>query len=206
MKPWRAAYSLTQLLEQVNTAHPRRSKASDGVIGDTAHAQSQSDHNPDLLGVVHALDLTNDPAHGLDSSALADELVRSRDSRISYVISDRRICSRTVSPWKWRPYAGADPHTSHVHLSVSIGPGADDRRLWQLVPGAAPTPHRPAGRPVLRDGSHGADVGFVQRFLGIPDDGVFGPQTAQAVIRYQRMRGLVPDGIVGPATWRALLS
>ncbi|WP_416674040.1 peptidoglycan-binding domain-containing protein [Egbenema bharatensis] len=34
--------------------------------------------------------------------------------------------------------------------------------------------------------------------------GYFGPQTQEAVIRFQQDRGLVPDGIVGPATAQAL--
>ncbi|NLM21892.1 MAG: LysM peptidoglycan-binding domain-containing protein [Peptococcaceae bacterium] len=35
-------------------------------------------------------------------------------------------------------------------------------------------------------------------------DGIFGPQTELAVIRFQRDRGLTPDGIVGPHTYNAL--
>ena len=35
-------------------------------------------------------------------------------------------------------------------------------------------------------------------------DGVFGPQTRNAVISYQRNSGLVADGIVGCNTWRSI--
>lgn len=52
--------------------------------------------------------------------------------------------------------------------------------------------------------SRGAAVRLLQRKLGIPADGVFGPQTAAAVKRFQAARGLTVDGVVGPATWAAL--
>jgi peptidoglycan hydrolase-like protein with peptidoglycan-binding domain len=55
-----------------------------------------------------------------------------------------------------------------------------------------------------RVGSHGGGVRELQRALGVPADGAFGPQTAQAVRSYQRRHGLVADGVVGPRTRAAL--
>ncbi len=50
----------------------------------------------------------------------------------------------------------------------------------------------------------GTSVSDLQRALGIPVDGTFGPQTARAVRRFQRRHGLTADGVVGPSTWAAL--
>ena len=50
----------------------------------------------------------------------------------------------------------------------------------------------------------GSSVAALQRALGIPADGIYGPQTRRAVRRFQRAHGLTADGIVGPATWAAL--
>ncbi len=62
------------------------------------------------------------------------------------------------------------------------------------------------GERVLRVGSRGPDVGWVQQRLAVlPVDGVYGPLTAAAVATWQREHGRVlADGVVGPATWRAL--
>jgi peptidoglycan hydrolase-like protein with peptidoglycan-binding domain len=48
------------------------------------------------------------------------------------------------------------------------------------------------------------DVRALQQALGVPADGVFGPQTQRAVKRYQRRHGLTVDGVVGPQTRQAL--
>jgi Transglycosylase-like domain/Putative peptidoglycan binding domain len=57
---------------------------------------------------------------------------------------------------------------------------------------------------VVKRGDRGQAVRSVQRALGIPADGVFGPQTQRAVRQFQRRKGLVVDGIVGPQTRTAL--
>src|SRR6187402_3266533 len=57
---------------------------------------------------------------------------------------------------------------------------------------------------VVKRGDRGSAVRSIQRQLGIPADGVFGPMTERAVRRFQRRHDLVADGIVGPLTRGAL--
>jgi peptidoglycan hydrolase-like protein with peptidoglycan-binding domain len=57
---------------------------------------------------------------------------------------------------------------------------------------------------IVKRGDRGSAVRQIQSRLGIPADGVFGPQTERAVRRFQRAKGLVVDGVVGPQTRRAL--
>lgn len=44
----------------------------------------------------------------------------------------------------------------------------------------------------------------VQQALGVGVDGIYGPRTRAAVVRFQRTNGLVADGIAGPQTLAAL--
>lgn len=133
--PWRVAKSLAKLRVQVNQKAPGRSKASDGAIGDPAHRSRASDHNPhirhDGVGVVSAVDITHDPQHGCDAAAIATSLLESRDPRVKYIIWNRRIAASYAvdghAAWTWRPYSGRNPHSHHVHISVSA-----ERRLYDL--------------------------------------------------------------------------
>jgi hypothetical protein len=50
----------------------------------------------------------------------------------------------------------------------------------------------------------GSGVVALQQALGIPADGIYGPQTRRAVMRFQRANGLLVDGIAGPQTLGAL--
>jgi hypothetical protein len=125
---WRLANSLHLLREQVDALYPGRDKSSDGSIGDERHQATKSDHDPTAAGVVQAIDITHDPAHGLDARKLAETLVASRDPRIKYIISNAQIISAKVSPWVWRPYSGTNAHRHHAHISVD-----DDPRLYDDV-------------------------------------------------------------------------
>jgi Transglycosylase-like domain/Putative peptidoglycan binding domain len=52
--------------------------------------------------------------------------------------------------------------------------------------------------------SQKVSVKAIQRALGIPADGIAGPQTRRAVKAFQRANGLTVDGVAGPATLAAL--
>ena len=53
---------------------------------------------------------------------------------------------------------------------------------------------------VLKVGSRGEEVRALQRVLNVGADGVFGPGTKAALIKWQKANGLVADGIAGAAT------
>jgi hypothetical protein len=59
---------------------------------------------------------------------------------------------------------------------------------------------------MLKEGSKGQDVKKLQQLLGLKKDGLFGPATKKAVIRFQLGRNLSADGIVGNDTWTLLLT
>lgn len=56
----------------------------------------------------------------------------------------------------------------------------------------------------LKQGMRGDDVKALQAAIGVPQDGIFGPQTAAALKQFQQSRGLSADGIAGPQTWGAI--
>ena len=130
------ARSLAQLRAEVNTRWPKRSKVSDGWIGDASHQARKSDHNPDWdapdarRGVVRALDITT-------ADVDVDLLLKhtTNDSRVAYVIYNRRIYQHRNG---WQPYNGSNPHTNHVHVSIAHTATAENEtKLWF---GSASTP------------------------------------------------------------------
>jgi peptidoglycan hydrolase-like protein with peptidoglycan-binding domain len=54
---------------------------------------------------------------------------------------------------------------------------------------------------ILQRGLAGEPVKILQRKLGVPDDGQFGPGTEKALKEYQQKNGLQVDGIAGPDTF-----
>lgn len=140
-RPWRLARAITALREEVNRQAPNRSKASDGTIGDAAHRTRDSDHNPWIedgsTGVVSAIDITDDSGGGCSAETLAQSLQSGRDSRVKYVIWNRRIMSSYAhdgtAPWVWRSYSGSNPHTKHIHISLNSGKDDyDSTAPWRI--------------------------------------------------------------------------
>ena len=104
------------------------------------------------------------------------------------------------------PPVGRKPSRLHVGLlslaasvALSAAPGAAPAFADDPTAGAGGVATASA-EVTLRKGDRGRAVRRLQRKLGVPADGVFGPQTARAVRRFQRRNGLTADGIVGPMT------
>jgi hypothetical protein len=124
-----------QLREQIDDSFPDRDRKSDGWIGDAAHSNRKSDHNPDPSnGVVRAIDVDKDfdsrPSTG---AYLADQirLCAKKDKRISYIIYAGKIAS-AKSLWRWRTYSGINSHHAHIHISFTKK--GDQNGRWFDIP------------------------------------------------------------------------
>ena len=111
-----------QLREQIDDSFPARDRKSDGWIGDAAHANRNSDHNPNPInGIVRAIDVDkNLDTRASTGAYLADQIreCAKKDKRIAYVIYSGRIAS-PKSLWRWRTYNGINRHDHHIHISFT---------------------------------------------------------------------------------------
>jgi hypothetical protein len=124
--------ALDALRSEFNRNFSRRDKSSDGWIGDAAHQNSNSDHNPDANGIVHAIDVDEDlRAPGATMRECVEHVVAEhragRDNRLTYVIYERTIWSASRD-WQPRDYDGSNPHDKHAHFSAKKG--ANSRRSF----------------------------------------------------------------------------
>ncbi|MDR6212186.1 hypothetical protein QE364_003917 [Nocardioides zeae] len=156
-KNWRPARSIDTIRAEVNAAAPKRSTRSDGTVGDLAHSNRDSDHNPNEAGVVRATDLTHDPAGGLDCNQLMDELAAKLGTHPAlgpgaYLIWNRQIISTDRLAEGWRRYYGVNGHTKHCHVSVARRASGYDstQRFGVLVP-IVRLPASPSLRGLLED-------------------------------------------------------
>lgn len=211
---WKLAPSLVALFDESDARWPKRDRSSDGSIGDRAHAARKSDHNPGARSLVHAGDFDSS---GIDVDNFLSVVIG--HPAVWYVIHKGHIWSKTYG-WRKRVYTGSNPHNGHIHVSILSTPAAEKKTQWfkDKAPKPKPVEPKPApeepkgngpgytpGNRVLSYKDRGSDVALLQRFLGIPDDGIFGAHTLRHVKRYQSMRGLAVDGVVGPRTWAPIL-
>lgn len=204
---WVTAPALDQLLSEINHVWPKRDKGSDGSIADHKHSPTSAHVPLDSDGdIVRARDFDKD---GINVQTVLSRCMNDPYKRVRLIIWNRRSWNRDRGTWV--RYTGTNPHTGHCHVETYTGTRARDKRGFGLWTPDKPSP--PGGvapglrilyltRPQLR----GADVTFVQRFIGPAKcgaaDGIYGPATERGVRWYQKMRGIGVDGIVGPATWR----
>ncbi len=103
--------------------------------------------------------------------------------------------------FRWGGVYTTKPDPMHFEF---IGSTSDARTLVNDSGLPKPDKLKKAGRPTIKEGSRGRAVSYLQRKLNIAADGIFGPQTEQAVKAFQRQKNLTVDGIVGENTWAAI--
>jgi hypothetical protein len=109
------------VLRQATAHWPKRKKASDGLLPSKAHVHQNpnSDHNSG-----YAVDLTNDPKHGVNCSVIYTEL--QKDPRVKYLIFKGKIWTKKTGE---HVYTGINQHNKHLHISILEGCG-DDTSPW----------------------------------------------------------------------------
>lgn len=104
----------------------------------------------------------------------------------------RALAMLPGSPWYWA--AGA------AFLAVVFGA----RAAGAEAGGSGSHPQPGGALPLLKSGSSGPWVSFLQSLLAVPASGTFDAATVAAVKAKQEEKALTADGIVGPNTWKAL--
>lgn len=137
--------ALTRLRSDFNTIAPNRDKESDGWIGDLAHQQTRSGHNPDESGggeyedadtkdEVRAIDVDIDlRVPGLTMLQCINKILATPNDlrRLRYIIFNRVIWSKSDG-WRAREYTGSNPHDKHAHFSGD--PTADESgEGWSIL-------------------------------------------------------------------------
>lgn len=103
---------------------------------------------------------------------------------------------RAVKRWQRRHGLVADGIVGpRTRAAMGIGTGPILKRRQQRTT---------SRRSQVGRRQRGGGVRALQRRVGVPADGIFGPATEAAVKRWQRRHGLVADGIVGPQTRAAM--
>lgn len=177
-------------------------------IGDPAHQARHSDHNPEADGSVDASDymLGKSFTHA-QAEWFFNWMIAVKDPRVSYIIWNRKIVYG--GDWRVQKYTLSNPHTDHVHLSVN-DKHENDTREWKMAEQMRTLDIDLEGLrlPTLRYGDDDNLVGGynqvwrVQKIVGVPADGVYGPQTRNAVKTFV---GSGDGKVIGEMEWVRIL-
>ena len=179
------------LRDQVNKKWASREKASDGWIGDAAHAARDgwgtngkgSYHNPDPKGVVHAIDLDEGFLGKGKGQKVAKEFAEQlaaycragKDGgRIAHIVYEGQVASATANNWNFR--GSGYGHFHHIHISFTNKADSDgskfDLPIFKAEPDKKPVPPKPVnrvpaypGRTKLQYGAKNNEVNILQKQL-----------------------------------------
>lgn len=139
---------MTNLGNQFNKRWPTRDGSSDGAVGDYAHTQELSDHNPDdtskhnaswdsdsdNVPEVRAIDVDNDlNESGMNMQSVIDHMrtLPNLGSVIRYMIYNKKMY-HVDDGFKPTNYTGASPHTEHAHFSGARSQSADSNTTFNF--------------------------------------------------------------------------
>jgi len=150
------------LRDQVNERWASRDKASDGWIGDAAHASRTgwgtngrgSYHNPDPKGIVHAIDLDEDfLGKGKGGQKIAMEFAEQlatycregKDGgRIEHIVYENQVASATANNWHFR--GSGYGHQHHIHISFTNKADYDGKKFHLPIFNEAASPIKPSSK------------------------------------------------------------
>jgi len=170
-----------------------------GSIGNSVAAMHGAREVPFSVGNFPMTELQIEALLDLTALQVRDyNITISREHTLSHAEVEPTLGVKQRNKWDYMWLPGM----SFPRYSVEVGDMLRERlqrRMGNFRPSLTLT-----SRPMVRRGSRGPDVTDLQKFLNISADGIFGPITERAVIRFQTSRQLRPDGIVGPMTWAAI--
>jgi peptidoglycan hydrolase-like protein with peptidoglycan-binding domain len=109
------------------------------------------------------------------------KIIRITESKLSEIVA-KIIGEQSITGYVAPPVSGSN-RPSRPQLP---------REKWETDPSIDPESEAPTNIPQEKKNV----VQGIQSVLGIPVDGIYGPQTARAVANFQKNRGIKPTGII----------
>jgi peptidoglycan hydrolase-like protein with peptidoglycan-binding domain len=187
--PWDASLERSR----ARRARARRARKRSAVAAAAHPSKSRHGLDPFGLGTLlsskHAVDRRDLAATEPWELSLGRSRARRRAAELRFVPSGTRAKRLSLG----------------ALAALTVGPTASLAEGGTAVAATGSEPATTTEHTIsLSSESQGRQVEMLQEALGIAVDGVYGPETEEAVKSFQSSKGLTADGIVGPATIAAL--